>query len=135
MYPSRPDRPAIHSLDLHLRAGERVAFCGRSHILGSRERRMRLTRRVFLFLQVHPEEGRARSSVFSRGFMRVREGPSPSTARISGRWSSQIITTECLSFHKTLFCTKDRFVASSSPPFSPHLLRQGLTLHPFLVRS
>jgi ATP-binding cassette subfamily B (MDR/TAP) protein 1 len=30
VYPTRPERPAIHELDLHIRSGEKVAFCGPS---------------------------------------------------------------------------------------------------------
>ena len=30
VYPTRPERPAIHELDLHIKAGEKVAFCGPS---------------------------------------------------------------------------------------------------------
>lgn len=30
VYPTRPERPAIHALDLHIKAGEKVAFCGPS---------------------------------------------------------------------------------------------------------
>jgi ABC-type multidrug transport system fused ATPase/permease subunit len=30
VYPTRKERPAIHELDLHIRPGEKVAFCGQS---------------------------------------------------------------------------------------------------------
>jgi len=50
VYPSRPERPAIHSLDLHIRAGEKVAFCGELSISGTREEKRESDASRFLSL-------------------------------------------------------------------------------------
>ena len=124
VYPSRPERPAIHSLDLRIRAGEKVAFCG-EFLRSSLFERTRLTRLLSFVAQVLREEGKARFSVSSLVSTRAQEEPSRSMVRISARPNSRITTAGWLSFLRMLSCTKDRLVASPYPPFllspsSPH---------------